>query len=118
MEKLKADCLFCKIIKKEIHSSVVHEDDKTLAFKDINPQAPVHIIIVPKIHVDKISDLTEETAEFIGDMTLTANKIAKEFKIDKNGYRLVVNCEEYGGQTIYHIHVHLLGGRRMTWPPG
>lgn len=118
MEKLKTDCLFCKMIKKEVHCSIVKEDERILAFKDINPQAPVHIIIVPKVHIDKVSDLTKDTAVVMNDMTLAAAEIAKELKIEKDGFRLVVNCEEYGGQTIYHIHMHMLGGRRMTWPPG
>ncbi len=106
------------MIKKEVHCSSVYEDEKVLAFRDINPQAPAHVIIVPKVHIDKASDLTKETAGVVSDMVLAAVMIAKDLKIDKLGYRIVLNCEEYGGQTIYHIHIHLLGGRRMTWPPG
>lgn len=106
------------MIKKEVHCSSVYEDEKVLAFRDINPQAPMHVIIVPKVHIDKASDLTKETAGAVSDMVLAAAMIAKDLKIDKLGYRIVLNCEEYGGQTIYHIHIHLLGGRRMTWPPG
>jgi histidine triad (HIT) family protein len=116
--KLDKDCIFCKIIKGEIPSKKVYEDERTFAFRDINPQAPAHVIVVPKVHVERISDVTSQDAKLISDMVLTANSIAREEKRDKSGYRLVINCNDDGGQTVYHIHIHLLGGRRMHWPPG
>jgi len=118
MAKLKSDCIFCKIVKKELNSEIVKEDEKTLAFKDINPQAPFHVVVVPKTHIEKLSDLEEKNVSCISNMFLTANSIAKELGIDETGYRLVMNSGEYGGQTVYHIHLHLLGGRKMDWPPG
>ena len=115
---LNKDCPFCKIIKGEIPAKKVYEDENTFAFRDINPQAPAHVIVVPKVHVERISDVTSQDAKIISDMVLAANSIARQDKIDKSGYRLVINCNDDGGQTVYHIHIHLLGGRRMHWPPG
>jgi histidine triad (HIT) family protein len=110
------DCLFCKIIKKEIPSGTVYEDDDVYAFNDINPQAPVHILIVPKEHIATTEDLDEKNSAVIGRLALTASKIAKDKKLE--GYRLVINCNEIAGQSVFHIHCHLLGGRAMGWPPG
>ena len=115
---LNKDCPFCKILMGEIPSKKVYEDDSTFAFRDINPQAPTHIIVIPKVHIERVSDITVQNAKIISDMVLTANSIAREEKIDKSGYRLVINCNDDGGQTVYHLHIHLLGGRRMHWPPG
>ncbi|MBI2446952.1 MAG: histidine triad nucleotide-binding protein [Candidatus Omnitrophica bacterium] len=115
---LNKDCLFCKIIRGEIPCKKVYEDENTFAFRDINPQAPIHIIVVPKAHIERISDVTSQNAKIISDMVMAANSIARQNNIDKSGYRLVINCNDDGGQTVYHIHVHLLGGRRMHWPPG
>ena len=110
--------IFDKIINKEIPSEIIFEDDHYLAFNDINPQAPVHILIIPKKRIPTINHLENEDSKVIGDMVLIAKKIAKEQNIDKNGYRLVFNCNEHGGQTVYHIHLHLIGGRKLNWPPG
>ncbi|MCH8872094.1 histidine triad nucleotide-binding protein [candidate division KSB1 bacterium] len=112
------DCLFCKIINKEINSDILFEDDDVLAFKDINPQAPIHFLIVPKKHISTINDLQQEDEKITGKMILTAQSLAKQENIDENGYRLVFNCNSDGGQEVYHIHLHLLGGRQMQWPPG
>ncbi len=112
------DCLFCKIINKEINSDILFEDDDVLAFKDINPQAPIHFLIVPKKHISTINDLQQEDEALTGKIILTAQSLVKQENIDENGYRLVFNCNSDGGQEVYHIHLHLLGGRRMQWPPG
>lgn len=110
-------CLFCNIIKGDIESSFVYEDDKVVAFNDINPQAPVHILIVPKVHIESNDDVTEENAPTIGHVFLVAKKLAKKHGLD-SGYRIVNNCKEDGGQSVNHIHFHLLGKRKMLWPPG
>ncbi len=112
------DCLFCKIIKGEIPATKVYEDDEILAFKDVGPQAPVHILVIPKKHISTILDAEPEDNELIGKMFQAANSIAKDKGINKKGFRLVINCNDDGGQAVYHIHLHLLGGRQMTWPPG
>ena len=110
--------IFKKIIDREIPADIVYEDDDVLAFKDISPQAPVHILIVPKEEIATINDAKPEHAELIGKMVLTAKNIAKENNIHEKGYRLVFNCNEGAGQTVFHIHLHLLGGRELKWPPG
>ena len=111
--------IFSKIISKEIPADIVYETDNVLAFKDIKPQAPVHILIIPKIEIPKVSDIKgKEHAALLGEMFDAANKLAKDLGIDKNGFRLVFNCGNDGGQEVYHIHMHLLGGRHMNWPPG
>lgn len=112
------DCIFCKIIKKEIPSEILYEDDKVIAFRDINPQAPHHILIVPKKHIPTTLDLTEEDKELVGHIYLVANKLAKDFGFAERGYRIVVNCKEEAGQAVFHIHFHVLAGRPMGWPPG
>ena len=112
------ETIFDKIISKEIASEIVYEDDSYLAFKDINPQAPVHILIIPKKKIPTINHLNKEDSQIIGNMALIAKDIAKSLNIDKDGYRLVFNCNDHGGQTVYHIHLHLLGGRPFNWPPG
>ena len=112
------ETIFDKIISKEISSEIVYEDDNYLAFKDINPQAPVHILIIPKKRISTINDLNIDDSKIIGQMILIARDIAKSLDIDKSGYRLVFNCNEDGGQTVFHIHLHLLGGRSLNWPPG
>ena len=111
-------CIFCKIIAGEIPSTKVYEDDKILAFKDIEPQAPVHIIIIPKEHIKSANDINEENCALIGKIFNAAAKIAKELGISENGYRIVNNCGADGGQTVGHIHFHMLGGRSLAWPPG
>ncbi len=111
--------IFSKIINKEIPADIVFETDNILAFKDINPQAPVHILIIPKTEIPKVTDLNgKEHAALLGDMIDAANKLAKENGVDESGFRLVFNCGDNGGQEVYHLHLHLLGGRQMKWPPG
>ena len=112
-----SDCIFCKIANKEINSNLVYEDESVVAFRDLNPQAPQHILIVPKKHVANITELDDkEIAAHI--FTEVVPKIAKEVGVAENGFRLVINTGEEGGQTVNHLHVHLLGGRSMQWPPG
>ena len=111
-------CLFCKIIDKEIPSKIVYEDEHVLAFEDLTPQAPVHILVVPKKHISTSLDIEEEDNELIGRMFRAANAIAKEKEIAEKGFRAVMNCNREAGQTVFHIHLHLLGGRAMHWPPG
>jgi histidine triad (HIT) family protein len=111
--------IFSKIINKEIPANIVFESDSVLAFKDINPQAPVHILIIPKIEIPKVTDINgNEHSQLLGEMIDAANKIAKDLGISEDGFRLVFNCGENGGQEVYHLHLHLLGGRKMNWPPG
>ncbi len=112
------DELFLKIINREIPAEIVYETDEVLAFRDINPQAPVHILIIPKERIATIDDLEPKHAELVGNLILTATEIAREQGLSEDGYRLVLNCKQAGGQMVYHIHLHLLGGRQMRWPPG
>ena len=112
------DCLLCKIIAGDIPSNKVYEDDKVYAFRDIEPQAPVHILIIPKEHIASANELTEENASVVGHIFAVAAKIAKEEGIADGGYRIVNNCGEDGGQTVKHLHFHMLGGRSLAWPPG
>ena len=107
------DCLFCKIVKGEIPSTKVYEDDEILAFKDINPMAPVHILVIPKKHYNDISEITEEDVKIIAKIHLVINKIAKEQGIAESGYRIVTNCKEDSGQEVKHLHFHLLGGKKL-----
>ena len=112
-----SDCIFCKIANKEINSNLVYEDESVVAFRDLNPQAPQHILIVPKKHVANITELADkELAAHI--FTEVVPKIAKEVGVAENGFRLVINTGDEGGQTVNHLHIHLIGGRKMTWPPG
>lgn len=114
-----SDTIFSKIIKREIPADIVYETDNILAFKDIRPQAPVHVLIIPKIEIPKITDIDgKKHSQLLGELFDAANKIAKEMKIDQDGFRLVFNCGNNGGQDVYHLHMHLLGGRQMKWPPG
>ncbi|ROL61505.1 histidine triad nucleotide-binding protein [Bacteroidetes/Chlorobi group bacterium ChocPot_Mid] len=113
-----AETIFSKIIRKEIPADVIYEDDELLAFKDINPQAPYHILIIPKKEIPTVNDIVEEDANLIGKIILRAKRIAQELGFAEDGYRLVFNCNRNGGQDVYHIHLHLLGGRQMHWPPG
>jgi len=111
--------IFSKIINKEIPAEIVFESDNIFAFKDINPQAPVHILIIPKIEIPKVTDINvKEHDGLLGEMINTANKLAKDMGIAEEGFRLVFNCGNNGGQEVYHLHLHLLGGRQMKWPPG
>lgn len=112
------DCIFCKIIHREIESKIIYEDEHVIAFDDNNPQAPQHKLIIPKEHVANLNDLTADKLNLTGYLIAAAQKLAKTLNIADTGYRLVMNCNVEGGQTVSHIHLHLLGGRHMTWPPG
>ena len=112
------DCIFCKIIRKEIPSALLYEDGETVAFKDINPQAPFHAVIIPKEHIARVSEITEKSASWIGKLVLIGNQLARKEGFSERGYRFVINCNREGGQTVYHLHLHLLGGRLFRWPPG
>lgn len=110
--------LFEKIVAREIPADIVWENDDLLAFRDVNPQAPVHILIIPKRRIRTLNDLEDDDAELVGRMVLAAREIAADEGIAEDGYRLNFNCNEDGGQSVWHIHLHLLGGRKMAWPPG
>lgn len=112
------DCIFCRIASHEIAATIVYEDETTIAFEDIDPQAPVHLLIVPKKHLSTLNDMRESDAELFQQMLLTAKQAASLKNITHSGFRLVFNCNPDGGQTVYHVHAHLLGGRKMNWPPG
>ena len=112
------DCLFCKIISREIHASIVYEDDQIVAFNDINPQAPTHVLVVPKRHIATLNDLSAGDDQIVGELVRRAAAIAKAKGISKGGFRTVFNTNREAGQTVFHIHLHLLGGRSMHWPPG
>lgn len=112
------DCIFCKIVNGEIPTEKVYEDEKVLAFNDINPEAPIHILVIPKEHIPSMNDINENKKELIGHIHIVINKVAKEKGLDKDGYRVVNNCGKNGGQEVPHLHFHLLGGRSMNWPPG
>jgi histidine triad (HIT) family protein len=112
------DCLFCKMVAGEIAPDTVYEDDQVLAFRDLHPQAPTHVLVIPKQHVATINDLDAETAPLIGRMMLAAATVARQDGFAEDGYRTVLNCNAHGGQTVFHIHLHVLGGRPMKWPPG
>lgn len=111
------DCLFCKIINKEIPAEIIYEDEHVIAFNDISPQAPTHALIIPRKHIATLNDISAVDIEVVGHMVKTAATIAKQLGIDESGYRTVFNCNSDGGQTVYHIHLHLLGGKPMGWPP-
>ena len=113
-----ADDLFLKIIDRQIPADIVHETDELLAFRDISPQAPTHILIIPKEQIATVNDLESRHAELVGKMFLAAAELARREGLSDDGYRLVMNCGDQGGQAVYHIHLHLLGGRQMEWPPG
>lgn len=112
------DCLFCKIVKHEIPAKILYEDDRLLAFEDINPQAPLHALIIPKIHVATLNDLTAEHDPLVGEMARRASAIAKERGYADRGFRTVFNTNREAGQTVFHIHLHVLAGRAFHWPPG
>lgn len=112
------DCIFCKIASHEVPSNIVYEDDDVIAFKDINPQAPIHLLIVPKEHISSILDINNENGHIVNKIIKVAQSLAKKNNIDEKGFRLVINTGDDGGQTVKHLHFHLLGGRFMTWPPG
>ena len=109
------DCIFCKIAKKEIPAEIIYEDDVIMAFRDANPVAPVHILIIPKSHIPSINHLGLKDKTLIGELILVAQKIAREQKVDKSGYRLIINMGKDAGQTVDHLHLHLIGGHRLPW---
>ncbi len=113
-----SDCLFCKIAGGEIESDILYQDDEVIAFNDIDPKAPHHILIIPRKHISTLNDTTESDKALLGHLTIVATKLAKQLGIANDGYRVLFNCNKAGGQAVYHIHLHLLGGRTMTWPPG
>jgi len=111
-------CIFCRIVAKEVDSHIAYEDEEVVAFHDINPQAPVHILVVPRRHIPTLNDATEAEQALLGKMVLVAQRLAKELGVAETGYRLVLNTNRGAGQSIFHIHLHLLGGRSFHWPPG
>lgn len=113
-----SDCLFCKIVAGDIPADKVYEDQEVLAFRDIKPQAPIHVLVIPKRHIATINDLTSVDAELVGHLYLTAKQIAADLGVAESGYRTVMNCNRDSGQDVFHIHLHVLAGRRMQWPPG
>lgn len=116
--EIMENCIFCKIVKGEIPSQKVYEDEKVLAFKDISPEAPVHVIVIPKNHIASVNELTEENSDIISHIFMTVKDIAQKLDLADKGFRVVTNCGKDGGQTVGHIHFHLLGGRTLQWPPG
>ena len=113
-----SDCLFCRLTAGEIPASIVYQDARLIAFKDITPQAPTHILVIPRRHIASLNDLGPEDDALVGEMTRRAAAIAKEEGLAERGYRVVFNCNADAGQTVFHIHMHLLGGRKLGWPPG
>lgn len=113
-----AGCLFCQIIARERPASFVHEDDRLVAINDINPQAPLHVLIIPRRHIATLNDLAAEDAGLVGDLVRRAAAIAKDRGYAERGYRTLLNCNREAGQSVYHVHLHLLAGRRLGWPPG
>lgn len=112
------NCIFCKIVNGEIPAKKVYEDEKVLAFHDINPQAPFHILVIPKKHISTLLELDERDKELIGHIYSVINRVARDLGFDERGFRVVTNCKEEAGQTVFHIHFHVLAGRPMDWPPG
>jgi histidine triad (HIT) family protein len=113
-----SDCLFCKIVNREIPASIVYEDNRVLAFDDINPQGPTHVLVIPKQHIPSLNDLAPEHDAIVGELARRAAAIAKERGISAGGFRTVFNTNRDAGQTVFHIHLHLIGGRSLAWPPG
>jgi len=112
------DCLFCKIVNKEIETKIVFQDDDILGFNDVSPQAPVHVLFIPKKHISTLNDFSDDDAIIAGKLILAARHYAAEIGVADDGYRLVMNCNNDGGQSVYHIHCHFLAGRQLQWPPG
>jgi len=113
-----SDCIFCKMVAGDIKPDVVYEDDEVLAFRDMHPQAPTHVLVIPKMHIATTNDLDAGNADIIGKLHLAAKQVAADAGIAERGYRTLINCNPESGQSVYHIHLHLLGGRAMGWPPG
>ena len=117
-DSLADDNVFLKIVRREVPARILYQDEEVTAFQDAHPVAPTHVLVVPNKPLRTLNDATPEDACLLGKMILTAQRLAGQLGIDQSGYRIVVNCNQHGGQTVYHLHLHLLGGRRMTWPPG
>ena len=115
---MEGECVFCKIVAGELPSRKVYEDSEILAFHDINPAAPTHVLVIPKKHIPRVDDASEDDRHLLGHMVLKGNDIAEELGLTENGFRYVINCGLHGLQSVYHIHLHLLGGRVLSWPPG
>lgn len=115
---MMTDCLFCKIINTDIPAEIIYQDEQVLAFNDIDSKAPYHFLIIPKKHISTLNDIGAEEESLLGHMVYTAKRIAKDKGFAEEGYRLVMNCNEQGGQTVFHIHMHVLAGRDLQWPPG
>ena len=113
-----ADCLFCKISAGDVPTDLVYESNEAIAFRDINPQAPTHVLIIPRQHIETINDLGPDDSALVGNLFLVAQKLARDEGIAENGFRVVMNCNADAGQTVFHLHLHLLGGRQLDWPPG
>ncbi len=112
------NCIFCKIAAGKVEADIVHQTDRVVAFRDTNPQAPTHVLVIPRKHIATINDLEEQDAGDVGGLYLAAQQVAKDEGIEQSGYRTVMNCMEGAGQSVFHIHLHVLGGRGMSWPPG
>ena len=112
------DCLFCKILSGDIPADIIYESDSAIAFRDISPQAPTHVLVIPRKHIATINDLDEDDQQIVGSLYLAAKEIARAEGISDEGYRAVMNCNEGAGQSVFHIHLHVLGGRALGWPPG
>ncbi len=113
-----AECIFCQIVQGQLPAEIVYEDEEILAFKDIKPAAPIHILFIPKKHIATLFDISEEDEQLLGRIQQAAVKVARDMGLEDKGFRLVVNCQEGGGQVVFHIHYHLLAGREFQWPPG
>ncbi len=112
------DCIFCNIVNKSLKADIIYEDDLSIALKDINPQAPVHVLVIPKKHISNLLELNKDDDSLMGHLLQVVKKIAMEQGIAEKGFRTVINCNREGGQTVFHLHIHILGGRQMHWPPG
>ena len=117
-ERSKENCIFCKIINREMDSKIIYEDENVLCFEDINPQAPFHCLVIPKKHIPTLKDVTDEDTELMGKLLHAASKVATQEGFKETGFRTVVNTEKQAGQVVWHIHLHILAGRDMKWPPG
>lgn len=112
------DCIFCKIVRQELPATLVYQDEEIVAFDDLHPRAPIHKLIIPRKHIATINDIEKSDVALVGHLIYTAKLLAKENGLAKDGYRIVMNCNKNAGQEVFHIHLHLLGGRQMSWPPG
>ena len=115
---MSQECIFCKIVAGEIPASKVYDDDQVLAFNDINPQAPTHVLVIPKRHIESLATVAPDDGQLLGHLLTTASRLARETGLAERGYRVVLNIGQDGGMAVYHLHAHILGGRRMDWPPG